>query len=533
MSLKIKVNVLLPVFVLFLITVFIVALQIVEKGRSAEENSGIELEEGKEDDLSVKVLNETSTNQFLVEDMDDLQISKEFHIENYYIDSKAEAGNYYFIDENKTLWGEGSNEYGQLGFKEKEGIDSFKSAPYKIAENVIHVDRGGVYFTIFLTEEGHLYGMGDNLNGLMGMENIEGKDYFLNPGSVVTEKPVLLMKDIVYARCGNRNIIALQKDGSVWWWGEFRTTSSKGGKEVKSISYSQPVKVLEGAQYVSCSSFCAGAIKEDGSLWLWGNNTFGSCGINSGEEDFINEPANVTDGVKMVWFDSMEFNSIQTPSIHLYEDNPEKCRYPYVTFIEKKGGDLAACGYGVKGEESVERVYALFDDILRTEDAMNGEDFEPVKVSYSETFQPISIIQKDGDINLKLEECKYGWSPEELGEYLDTIGMGYKVIDGESEGEQVYCYVTLDNYFTFYFNQNKELYRFYSTAYGSRDGKISIGMRKEEAEIYLGEPIEEVVSADNNVYTTTIYQKEDVFFEIGYEHGRIFYIYESIIEPDK
>ncbi|WMC92185.1 hypothetical protein [Kineothrix sp. MB12-C1] len=80
------------------------------------------------------------------------------------------------------------------------------------------------------------------------------------------------------------------------------------------------------------------------------------------------------------------------------------------------------------------------------------------------------------------------------------------------------------------FYKNKVLYRFLSTAYGSRDGKISIGMCKEEAERYLGEPVEEEASTENNVYVNAIYQRGNSIFEIGYEHVRILHIYEEKFE---
>ena len=49
------------------------------------------------------------------------------------------------------------------------------------------------------------------------------------------------------------------------------------------------------------------AIKDDGTLWTWGNNTFGSCGYDSKNQDFIEEPVKVLDDVKMVWMDEVRF----------------------------------------------------------------------------------------------------------------------------------------------------------------------------------------------------------------------------------
>lgn len=154
-------------------------------------------------------LEETKLQNFLVEDYADLHIGEPFQIENYYITNLSLVGSYFFIDEEGTLWGCGANNCGQLGIGRKttyldtpDGSVSIEE-PQKIAENVVHVDASNFSgsFTIFLTEDRKLYGMGANMNGLMGMDVPEEFNYLWNPDKTTADLPVLLMEDVRYARC--------------------------------------------------------------------------------------------------------------------------------------------------------------------------------------------------------------------------------------------------------------------------------------------------------------------------------------------
>lgn len=456
---------------------------------------------------------------YLVESLEGLQLEKEeFSIENYYIRNEHKNLNYYYIDAENVLWGVGDNSYGQLGngqqyLPENGYDDSYEMTPQKIAENVVHVDFGG-YFAIFLTENGELYGMGANLNGVMGLEVPEQQDYLIQPQEVVAAEPVRLLEDVQYARAGQRGIVALKKDGSVWWWGEVRTTSAKIAENTVGVRYAKPEKMLEDARYVTCGNFCAAAIKKDSTLWTWGNNTFGSCGVDSGNQDFIEKPVKALDDVKMVWMDEARFDSVET---RFYgEPSPYRCAYDYVTFVEKEDGSLAACGDGVKGKDSKRESYRLYGDILRepgvkTEDGKIG----PVTVVYSDVFQPIQFQEKERNPQLHLKDLPFGMSAEEVTEFLNTLDITYHLVDGISDGENVYNLVQEDNNFTLWFDGQHQLTAISYNAYGTRDGKICMGMTRAEVENVLGEPFHTEDSADNSVYSSALYQS-DSMYEIGY-----------------
>lgn len=440
---------------------------------------------------------------YQVQSIDNLQLgSEEFNLDYYFIRNEYQYPNYYYIDSDNN----GDNTYGQLGngrqyTSQDDPDNSFEKIPQKIAENVVHVDFGG-YFVIFLTESGELYGIGANLNGVMGIDVSENEDYITDPAETVVSKPACLMKDVQYARAGMRGITALKKDGSVWWWGEVRTTSAKNIEDTAGVRYTKPEKMLENAIYVTCGKFCAAAIKEDGTLWTWGNNTFGSCGYDSGNEDFIEKPVMVLDDVKMVWMDEARFDSIEN-RLSYGAVSPYECDYTYVTFAEKKDGSLLACGYEVAGEGSKSWSYMLYGDILRTPDQMNGSAEEsPVTVVYSDVFQQVAFHEKDRNPQLQFRKLKYGMSSEE---------------------------VTEDQYFTFWFDNKHGLNAFSYSAYGTRNGKINIEMTKEEVEEVLKTPFSEETSPDYDGYITSFYQ-DDSIYEIGYFDGVVYYVKESMID---
>lgn len=56
----------------------------------------------------------------------------------------------------------------------------------------------------------------------------------MNPQQNVVNQPKLLMSDVAYMRAGATCVIALKKNGEVYWWGEFMSGEASSiftGKE--------------------------------------------------------------------------------------------------------------------------------------------------------------------------------------------------------------------------------------------------------------------------------------------------------------
>ena len=73
----------------------------------------------------------------------------------------------------------------------------------------------------------------------------------------------------------------IKQDGSLWMWGN-NSIGALGTNNV--ITRSSPVQTISGGtdwKSISVSSGFAGAIKIDGTLWLWGNGTSGQLGDNT------------------------------------------------------------------------------------------------------------------------------------------------------------------------------------------------------------------------------------------------------------
>ena len=105
-------------------------------------------------------------------------------------------------------------------------------------------------------------------------------------------------------------------------------------------------------------------------------------------------------------------------------------------------------------------------------------------------------------------------------------------MDGISDEEKVYEIVTEDQYFRFCFDDKLKLNAFYYGAYGTRNGKIMIGMTRAEVENVFNSPFLEEFSNDNEIYSTSFYQ-DDSIYEIGYLDGIVYYVKESMIDESK
>jgi alpha-tubulin suppressor-like RCC1 family protein len=185
---------------------------------------------------------------------------------------KAEAGSYYEIQEG-TLKGYGINQCGQLGIRTIDDIGTYYENPVTIAEHVVHVDTLGGDFAIYLNNKNELYGMGRNDSGQLG-QSIEGKNR-LSYECYVSE-PVRIMEKINYIACGLYTAAAIRNDGTLFMWGDnsFGEIGNRTkGNEMPTVStyvVFEPFKLMEKIKDVRFDNFTVYATTFSGDLYIWG-----------------------------------------------------------------------------------------------------------------------------------------------------------------------------------------------------------------------------------------------------------------------
>jgi alpha-tubulin suppressor-like RCC1 family protein len=81
--------------------------------------------------------------------------------------------------------------------------------------------------------------------------------------------------------CGQNHTAAIKTDGTLWTWGQ-NTSGQLGTNNI--TNYSSPIQTVSGGnnwRQVSAGQNHLVAIKTDGTLWAWGLNNSGQLGINN------------------------------------------------------------------------------------------------------------------------------------------------------------------------------------------------------------------------------------------------------------
>ena len=87
---------------------------------------------------------------------------------------------------------------------------------------------------------------------------------------------------------------AVKEDGSLWMWGFDGQGRLGDGGEINGYQ-TTPKKIMDDVESVVLGSAHSAAIKKDGSLWLWGNNENGQ--IGDGTSEHRAEPVKIMDDV--------------------------------------------------------------------------------------------------------------------------------------------------------------------------------------------------------------------------------------------
>ena len=179
------------------------------------------------------------------------------------------------IKTDGTLWGWGSNG----GFEQKLGINDTgdRSTPvttfaggnnWKQVSTSIRSRTVGAIKT-----DGTLWMWGNNEGGAVGSPN---------PGAltpVTTFAGGTNWKQISVGGENDAHVAAIKTDGSLWIWGN--NSNGQLGMSIGGGNRNTPVTTFAGGnnwKQVYCGEYHTTAIKTDGSLWVWGRNDSGHLG---------------------------------------------------------------------------------------------------------------------------------------------------------------------------------------------------------------------------------------------------------------
>lgn len=195
-----------------------------------------------------------------------------------------------------SLWAWGSNTQGQLGTGKAAGT---QSRPVKVLDKVKYVSAGGA-FSLALKTDGTLWAWGENSCGQLGIGTSGGLgDSF--DSAVDRASPVQVLDKVVSMSAGTNHAVAVRSDGTLWAWGDNTWgqlgTGKSGGTATTldvGIDESRPVQVLSGVSLAYAGTNRTLAIKTDGTLWAWGGGLLGD-GTSQGRV----QPVQVLSEVKM------------------------------------------------------------------------------------------------------------------------------------------------------------------------------------------------------------------------------------------
>ena len=185
---------------------------------------------------------------------------------------KVECGQYHTISlrTDETLWVFGFNNYGQLG---TQNVVNYSSPVTTNPSGALYFDcSAGFYHSATIKVDGSLWSWGYNLDGQLGANDRTNRSSMIQTVSGGF--------NWVKVSCGHYHTGAIKSDGSLWMWG-YNNVGQLGDNSV--AHKSSPVQTISaGLSWVMVAGggYHTAAIKTDNTLWLWGNNAEGQLGVN-------------------------------------------------------------------------------------------------------------------------------------------------------------------------------------------------------------------------------------------------------------
>jgi alpha-tubulin suppressor-like RCC1 family protein len=187
-----------------------------------------------------------------------------------------------------SVWAWGNGTSGELG----DGKNDKRSAPVQVVglgpgSGVVAIAAGGSH-GIALKKDGTVVAWGNNKSGQLG-DGTRPADHNVP----VQVKGLGASSNVVDVAAGDAFGLALKRDGSVLAWGKNKVGELGDGA---TDDQSTPIVVKglgPGVIAIAAGAYHVLALKNDGSVWAWGDNSSGQLGTGAANPAFVALPVKV------------------------------------------------------------------------------------------------------------------------------------------------------------------------------------------------------------------------------------------------
>jgi alpha-tubulin suppressor-like RCC1 family protein len=200
----------------------------------------------------------------------------------------------YALQRSGTVWAWGDDAQDELG--DSGGPGRERPLRVHVPGPAVSI-AAGMFSAYALRRDGTVWAWGGNSVGQLGTSAVD-------VASGVPQR-VGRLSGVVAIAAGASDGYALRSDGTVWAWGddglgELGTGACRAARPEASAARSScqaagsPVRVrgLDDVKAIAVGSGSAYALRRDGTVWAWGDNSFGALGTGS-HRLFVARPARV------------------------------------------------------------------------------------------------------------------------------------------------------------------------------------------------------------------------------------------------
>ena len=258
----------------------------------------------------------------------------------------------------------------------------------------------GSVHTMILKNDGTLWSCGANHFGQLGF-NLNNS----TESHIFTQVTTNINNDVKQVACGNSHTFILKNDGSVWACGQNSYGQLGLGNKTNQKTFTKVT--ISNVKQIACGSDHTFILKTDGSIWACGNNEYGQLGLN----------------------DTANRTAFSRATTNINNVKQIACGNGH-TVIIKNDGSIWSCGYNNRGQLGLGNKTNQKTFTQVTNNINN--DVKQVFCEYYHTF----ILKNDGS----LWGCGYNDSGQlGLNDINDRTTFTQATTNINNDVKQVFC----------------------------------------------------------------------------------------------